>query len=92
MRKQEQMTAMIAQYHESGLSLKSFCDQKQIKLPTFQYWRKKLKTKEQSAFVPISTGLPFSEHNNIELVYPNGIRIRLRHFDLNQIHQLLKLQ
>lgn len=93
MRTQEQMAAMIAAYHNSGLSLKSFCDQEQIKLPTFQYWRKKLQTKEQLAFVPISTGsASYSEPSSIELLYPNGIRIRLPYFDQNQIRQLLQLQ
>ena len=93
MRTHEQMAAMIADYHQSGLSLKSFCDQEQIKLPTFLYWRKKLQTKEQSAFVPISTGSSsFREPSSIELLYPNGVRIRLPHFDPNQIGQLLQLQ
>jgi len=92
MRTHEQMAAMIAAYYQSGLSLKSFCDQQQIKLPTFLYWRRKLQTKEQSAFLPISTASSFSEPSAIELVYSNGVRIRLPHFDPNQLRQLLQLQ
>lgn len=83
---------MIAVYHQSGLSLKSFCKQQQIKLPTFVYWRRKLQIKEQSAFVPIKTGVSFSEPSCIEVEYPNGIRVRLPHFDQKQISQLLQLQ
>lgn len=86
------MSTLVAEYHSSGLSLKSFCEQKQIKRPTFHYWCQKLKGKEQGAFVPIRTALAPAEHNGIELIYPGGVRIRLEHFDLNRINQLIHLQ
>ena len=92
MRTQAQMLAMIAVYHQSSLPLKLFCEQQQIKLPTFLYWRRKLQIKVQSAFVPIKTGASFSESSFIEVDYPNGIRIRLPYFDQNQISQLLQLE
>lgn len=49
------MSLLIIEYHSSGLTLKSFCEQKQIKRPTFHYWCQKLKEKEQEqgAFVPV---------------------------------------
>ncbi|AYD47374.1 IS66 family insertion sequence element accessory protein TnpA [Arachidicoccus soli] len=91
MSRKEQMSLLITEYHNSGLSLKSFCEQKQIKRPTFHYWCKKLKEQEQGAFVPIRQAVASAEHNGVELIYPGGVRIRLDHFDLNQIHQLLQL-
>lgn len=85
------MSLLITEYHSSGLTLKSFCEQKQIKMPTFHYWRNKLKEKEQGAFVPIRAALTSAEHSGVELIYPGGIRIRLDRFDLNRIHQLIHL-
>ena len=86
------MSLLITEYHSSGLTLKSFCEQKQIKRPTFHYWCQKLKQEEQSAFVPIRPALASVEHSGVELIYPNGIRIRLDHFDLTRITHLLNLQ
>ena len=86
------MSLLITEYHSSGLTLKSFCEQKQIKRPTFHYWCQKLKEKEQGAFVPIRPALASAEASGVELIYPGGIRIRLDHFDLNQINHLLNLK
>jgi hypothetical protein len=92
MNKQEQMYHLVSEYHQSGQSAKSFCEAKQIKHSTFQYWVHKEKRSKEAAFVPIKTENPYTGQNTIELVYPNGVKLRLEHFDLDQIGRLINLR
>ncbi|MBN9350346.1 MAG: hypothetical protein J0H55_06645 [Chitinophagaceae bacterium] len=39
MDREQQMAALIEEYHQSGQSIKTFCLQNQISYHTFQYWR-----------------------------------------------------
>ena len=92
MSKQEQMYELVSEYRQSGQSAKSFCADKQIKLSKFQYWIRKGKRGKNSAFIPIQTDTAYSGQNKIALIYPNGVKIQLEHFDLEQISKLIKLQ
>ena len=91
MSKQEQMYHLISAYRESGQSAKSFCEEKQIKHSTFQYWVQKEKRSKEAAFVPVKTKAIYDSHA-IELIYPNGVKLRLKHFNLEQISELVRLQ
>ncbi|MFI3214385.1 MAG: hypothetical protein R3Y24_13745 [Eubacteriales bacterium] len=44
MSKLEHWKQNLQEFNESELSLKKWCESKNIKMPTFQYWRKKLAT------------------------------------------------
>lgn len=92
MTKQEKMYALIAEYRQSGLSTKAFCADKNIKVPTFQYWIQKQKKEQLSGFIPVRSGVSSPAAPGIELVYPNGICLRLSSFNLHQISQLLNLR
>src|SRR5690625_7896387 len=49
MTKQERMYRLIERQQASGLTVKAFCEQEQIKLHTFHYWlRKKRQTTSRS--------------------------------------------
>lgn len=91
MSKQEQMYQLISEYRQSGQSARSFCAAKQIKLSTFQYWVHKEKRSKEAAFIPVKTAATYHSQD-IELTYPNGVRLHLGHFDLEQISKLIRLQ
>lgn len=89
------MFLLIDEYKNSGVSMRDFTAGKEIKLSTFTYWlRKKKQMENRSAtgnFIPLKFRDPKSTNGAIEIVYPNGVRIVATHFDLQQIHQLVKL-
>jgi len=91
MTKQERMYRLIERQQASGLTVKAFCEQEQIKLHTFHYWLRKKRQTTSAAFIPIDTGREASHIDQVELIYPNQVRIRLKHFDLKQIQQLIDL-
>jgi len=92
MTKQERMYRLIDQQQAGGQTVKAFCEQEQIKLHTFHYWLRKKRQATSSAFIPIDTTADVSHEHQLELIYPNQIRIRLKHFDLEQIRQLIHLR
>ena len=87
MTKQEQMYQLI---------------ERQQALATVSFWNKNTSNytlsiiglvKETSlfAFIPVDITSRDSGKNQIELIYPNQVKIRLEHFDLKQIEQLIRL-
>lgn len=92
MSKQEEMYHLVSEYRQSGQSAKSFCAANQIRPSTFQYWIRKERQEKISAFIPIKTGSAYPGQNIIELIYPNGVRLCIGNFDLDQISKLIKLQ
>lgn len=92
MTKQDKMYRLIARQQDSGQTAKAFCKQRQIKLSTFNYWLHKKRQASGQSFVPIDMGTTVADKNQVELVYPNDVRLRLKHFDLKQIHQLINLK
>lgn len=95
MDKAQMMFLLIDEYNSSGLSMRDFTAGKGIKLSTFTYWiRKKKRLEARSAtgnFIPLNCKNPESSVEAIDIVYPNGVRIVTSHFNLQQIHQLVKL-
>lgn len=80
----EEWIKLVAKYRSSGLTLKSFAENKNIKPSTFSYWvyksqrqkRKKKTVEEKScAFVEVTT--PLNKNFAMELKMPNGICINL---------------
>lgn len=88
---QEQMFALVDEYHQSRLSARDFCLQKNIGLPKFNYWiRKKRQLNTSSGFVKIVSEQKFS-NIPVELIYPNGVRLQLATSDPAVIASLLKI-
>lgn len=84
------MEAMVASFQSSGLTQREFCQRENIKLPTFSYWYRKLgagATPTSSGFTEVTPTLP---SDVLELVYPNGVRIRGIQ-DLSLLQLLVKL-
>jgi len=93
----EEAAAMVERRQSSGLTVLAFCEAENINLATYYYWHQRLRFKESeetSMLVPISIekARQQSESNreNLELTYPNGVRISVpAHSELNLIRELI---
>jgi len=93
MEQREEMLRLVAAYEQSGQSQKGFCASAGLNLSRFGYWvRKARKEREPAAgFVKVDTTPPLQPTIGLELVYPNGIKLKLQGADLPLISQLLRL-
>ena len=88
------MKALYADWQQSGLSKKAFCQQIGIPHSSFFYWIKKFNSREHSP-APDFTELDFSasfsgEPVFLEIEYPTGARIKLyRQAEASWIKSLL---
>ena len=89
MTREEQMYQLIEEQQSSKLTAIAFCKQHQINLGTFNYWLRKKRQNEHPSFIPIDVKFPVQEKT--ELIYPNGVRLRLESFDPQKIRQLINL-
>ena len=91
MSKQEEMYNLVTEYRSSGISAKAFSKEKGISPTTFGYWiRKKKEEDHPGGFVEIARGLKSSTHE-LELIYPNGVKLQMSLPDLALIASLVKL-
>lgn len=92
MTRQEQMYRLIEEQQAGNQTATSFCQQRGIKLGTFNYWLRKKKQdveSSSSSFITIDANAP--TQGEAELIYPNGVRLRLENFDAHKIRQLISL-
>ncbi len=90
-------SAMMGQQQTSGLTVREFCLAEHISPANFYYWRKRLlleENPETSIFVPVSIEKPKRQPEpvaeNLELTYPNGVRILVStKCELNLIRELV---
>lgn len=90
MTQREHMEAEVQKWRESALTKKQFCQQHGIKESTFGYWITRSNEKRKRGFLPLSE-LPSGQTSAIEIIYPNGIRIKVAVKDLKTISQLISL-
>lgn len=89
MEKTERMLALVKQWRSSGMSQKEFCLEAGIKLGTFSYWVSRSKESEKG-FVPLVPEKNTST-KEIELIYPNGVKLKIASGDLKTLAQLIRL-
>jgi len=98
--KKSRALAVIEQWRQSGQKMPVFCKENNVSIHTVRYWLKKQKkesvqTKSTSNFIPIQIqkSIPPKEEaeaGKIEIVYPNGVCIRLREeIDLATVKYLI---
>lgn len=89
MEKTERMLSLVEQWRGSGMTQKEFCMEAGIKLGTFSYWVSRSRENEKG-FMPL-----MPEKNNltkeVELTYPNGVKIKIPSGDLKTLAQLIRL-
>ena len=94
MDKREEMALLMEEFAVSGQSQKEFSASRGIALPTFNYWFRKLRKEKEgpSGFVRVETGAaPSPAGGQLELVYPNGVRLKTASSDLSLIAGLIRL-
>jgi hypothetical protein len=97
MDKREEMALLMEEFTDSGQSQKEFSASRGIALPTFNYWFRKFKTEkaekgEARGFSRVdTTAAPSSAGGQLELVYPNGVKLKTASSDLSLIAGLVRL-
>jgi len=93
--REEKMKALYADWQQSGLSKKAYCQKVGMPHATFFYWAKKFRAGEGSsaeAFleVDLSPHFPGSEYPFLEIEYPSGAKLKLyRQAEASWIKSLL---
>lgn len=91
MDKKEYMFSQVAAWRQSGLTQRNYCDQVGIKLATFSYWVRKSKKQEgPGIFMEIKRPTSTLE-KKYEILYPNGVVVRLGTNDLKELSALVNL-
>ncbi len=95
MEQQEKMLTLVEDFHRSGKSQKEFCLEQGINTSTFSYWIKKKRMNEnpQEAFLKIETktSLTSFSADQVEIIYPNGVKLRITQPELSLISALIRL-
>jgi hypothetical protein len=80
--KQEKMFDLVAQWKQSGRTKKSFREEYHMSEESFRYWCKKYEkanpTVQQGSFIALEVLKGRPSRQEIEISYPNGVRIALQ--------------
>lgn len=96
--KRRQAQVMVEQWKQSGKKIQLYCEEQNLSIHTFRNWLKReskesRQTKTTADFIPlqIQKSIPSEKvSGKIEIVYPNGICIRLREeIDLATVKYLI---
>ncbi len=94
MKIREEMTRLVLEYETSGRTQKSFSESKGIGFHKFNYWYRKLQREATSpgGFHKIESHAPRPVRDcRAELVYPNGVVLRLDSADPDLVSRLVRL-
>ncbi|WP_256012531.1 IS66 family insertion sequence element accessory protein TnpA [Desertivirga xinjiangensis] len=91
MKQREEMEAAVKRWRESGLKKKEFCEQQDFSLSTFSYWITRINQSNRKGFVSLSPTVKPESSSSIEIIYPNGVRLKVASTDLKTISQLINL-
>ena len=69
-----EMRQVLAEYKESGLRRRAFCEQRNIPITTFDYWRRELGARAKPRMVKVKLGAA-EPASNFTLTLINGRRI-----------------
>lgn len=84
------MRQLVQQWKESGLTQKVFCEKIGIKRTTFANWVKRSKENTRQGFVAITPPIkPVAE--SIEVIYPNGVRLKISATDIPVLYDLVHI-
>ena len=94
--RREEMAYHLKSWKESGLSQHQYCLSNNLRFSTFYYWRKKDRRQENpltDGFIPIRVKgtVSAAADSNIEIQYPNGVRILVPSMDIQFIGRLVRL-
>ena len=88
------MVLLMEEFTNSGLTLKEFSASKGMGVHKFNYWFRKLKNEKEDTpgFARVETGTVLSgTGEQLELVYPNGVKLKTCSTDLSLLSRLIRL-
>jgi len=97
-RKKEEMYPLVKKWESSGQSRVAFSQFHGVPIHTFQYWVRKYQKEQalgsapisKSKFIPLSVQ-PLPNHQ-LELCYPNGVRLQIQgHLNSSYLQELIQL-
>jgi hypothetical protein len=94
MKIREEMTRLVQEYETSGQTQKCFSESKGVGFHKFNYWYRKLQREavQPAGFHKIeSVGGSQVRDCRAELVYPNGVVLRLDHPEPELLSRLIRL-
>jgi hypothetical protein len=84
---------LVAEWQRSGVSTREFCERRGVKLGTFSWWRQELARRghgRQPRVEMVEVGTPVVADRAVEVVLPNGIRLRVPvGFERRSLEELL---
>ena len=92
MDKKEFMLSQVESWKQSGLAQRAYCLQEGIKLPTFSYWVQKSKNEvaQSGGFIALKKD-DVAVQNKYEILYPNGVIVRLDTASVGELSALVNL-
>ncbi|MCC9043646.1 IS66 family insertion sequence element accessory protein TnpB [Myroides sp. M-43] len=93
MSKQDKMYSHVEDWKSSGLTQSRYCESVGIKLATFSYWVVKYKaesTQLDNNFITVTKG-QVTNSQEYEIVYPNGVKLRVQTDNLSELYSLVNL-
>ncbi len=87
------MFKLVRDFYSSGKTHKAFCEQAGIRSSTFSYWIKKYKLEKEPAkgFVKIDTSQVSAPNKELEITYPNGVKVKADSSDFSILSKLINL-
>ena len=90
----EQMSQAVDRFLSSGKSRLEFCEETGIKPGTFSYWLKRVREQKDisgGGFSRILVNDQASHAGEVEIIYPNAVRIKASSDQLSLISRLIRL-
>lgn len=84
------MKAEVEKWRQSGLTQKEFSQQLGMKVATFAYWVSRTRDEKEKGFIPLAPG-KVDLGAEIELTYPNGVRLKVAASDAGLLSRLIHL-
>ena len=92
---EEEMRYHVEAWQQGNQSQKEYCLENNLAYSKFIYWMNKFRREQnpiEQAFIPVQTDqMQHSLSLELEIAYPNGVRLRVPSDDLTFIGRLIRL-
>lgn len=94
-RLEEEMRYHVQVWQQGKQTQKEYCQENNVTYPKFIYWMNKLRRQQnpiEPAFIPVQMDHPGNSLSlELEIAYPNGVRLRVPSDDIQFIGRLIRL-
>lgn len=84
------MRHAIEQWKESGLTQKAYCEKIGVKRTTFANWVGRSKEKPAPGFIAVTPPIK-TVSESIEVIYPNGVRLKASTTHISVVSELIRI-